>query len=87
MELLSISLNVLTAVGGLSLFAFVLWRIVRWARSRPSGAYVLGALIIPFGGMGNVADPDYKIVHEAQRPRRQEDDDTGDPPEPTRSRP
>jgi hypothetical protein len=81
MDLLSITVNVVTAVGGFALFAFILWRIARWARRRPTGAFVLGALIIPIGGMGNVSDPDFRMVNEAQRPKRQEEDDSGDSPE------
>lgn len=80
MDLLSITANVLIATGAFGLIVLILWRIARWARKRPTGAYVLGALIIPIGGMGNVSDPDYKMVSEAQRLKRQEEDDSGDPP-------
>jgi hypothetical protein len=80
MSLLSTIVNVVAATAAFALIAFVLWRIARWARRRPGGAYVLGALIIPIGGMGNVSDPEYKMVNEAQQPKRQEEDDSGDPP-------
>ena len=80
MNLLSIFVNVVIALAVFALIAFLLWRIARWARPRPSGAYVLGALIIPIGGMGNVSDPEYKMINEAQQLKRQEEDDSGDPP-------
>lgn len=83
MDLLSITANVLAAAGGLSLVVLVLWRIARWARSRPKGAYVLGALIVPFGGIGNVSDPQYKMVNEARELKKREEDDSGDPPDPS----
>jgi len=80
MELLTILGNVLLAGGGLSLVIFPLYAIVLRARTRASGAYVLGAFLIPIGGMGNVSDPDFKIVNEAKQLKREEEDDTGDPP-------
>jgi len=80
MDLLTILGNVMLAGGGLSLVIFPLYAIVLWARTRASGAYVLGAFLIPIGGMGNVSDPDFKIVNEARQLKREEEDDTGDPP-------
>lgn len=79
MDLLSVTVNVLLSAGVFALVIFVLWRVARWARSRPTGAYVLGALIVPIGGMGNVSDPDYKLVTEAKQLKRQEENDAGDP--------
>jgi len=79
MDLLSITVNVLISAGVFALVIFGLWRIARWARSRPTGAYVLGALIVPIGGMGNVSDPDFKMVTEARQLKRQEENDSGDP--------
>jgi hypothetical protein len=80
MDLLSIALGVSISAAAFALVVFVLWRIARWARSRPNGAYVLGALIVPIGGIGNVSDPDYKIANEPRQLKRQEDNDSGDPP-------
>ena len=80
MELLAILGNLLLAAGGLGLFFLLLYRITLWARRRASGAYVLGAFLIPIGGMGNVSDPDFKIVNEAKQVKRKEEDDAGDPP-------
>jgi hypothetical protein len=34
----------------------------------------------PFGAVGNVADPDFRIVNEAKRTKEHEEDDPGDPP-------
>jgi hypothetical protein len=39
-----------------------------------------GAFLIPIGGMGNVSDPDFKIVDEAKQIKRKEEDDASDPP-------
>ena len=80
MELSQVLGNVLLATSGLAVFFWMLYRVVRWARQRASGAYVLGALIIPIGGMGNVSDPDYKVVDQAKQIKQKEEDDTGDPP-------
>ena len=70
--------NVLLAASGLGLLIILLYRITLWARSRASGAYVFGALLIPLGGMGNVGDPDYKIINQSKQ--HKEEDDSGDPP-------
>lgn len=80
MESPAILVNVLLATVGLWLVFWILYRIALWARRRTSGAYVLGAFLIPIGGMGNVSDPDYKIVNEAKQIKRHKEDDTGDPP-------
>jgi len=79
MELPGVLGNVLFAAGGAGLFFLLLYKIAIWARRRASGAYVLGAFLIPLGGMGNVSDPDFKIVNEAQQIKKKEEDDTGDP--------
>jgi hypothetical protein len=83
MDLLFITANVLAAAAGIALVVLVLCRLARWARSRPKGAYVLGALIVPLGGIGNVSDPEYKMVNEARELKKREEDDSGDPPEPS----
>ena len=59
---------------------YLLYRLARWARARPTGAYVLGAVIVPLGAAGNVVDPDFRIVNEAQQLKKREEDDAGDPP-------
>ena len=80
MELSQVLANVLLATSGLAVFFWMLYRVVRWAWQRASGAYILGALIIPIGGMGNVSDPDYKVVDQAKQIKQKAEDDTGDPP-------
>ena len=64
----------------LALIATILCKLVVWARSRASGAYVLGALFSPFMGVGDVVDPDFRIVNETKRVKEKEEDDSGDPP-------
>lgn len=62
--------------------AFVLYRAIVWARRRAKRAYVIAAALAPFMGLGNVADPDFRIVQEAKRLKNREDDNPGDPPNP-----
>ena len=59
---------------------YLLYRVARWARAQSKGAYVLGIALAPFGAVGNVADPDFRIVNEAQQNKKREEDDAGDPP-------
>jgi hypothetical protein len=71
---------------GVTLAAFfaILWllyRVVQWARARSKRAYVVGALFAPFMGMGNVSDPEFRIVNEAKQHKKREEDDAGDPPD------
>jgi hypothetical protein len=61
---------------------YFLYRIVVWARRRAKRAYIIGAALAPFMALGNVADPDFRILQEAKRLKNREDDDPGDPPDP-----
>ena len=78
--------DALLTVATLAIFicglAFVLYRAIVWARRRAKRAYVIAAALAPFMGLGNVADPDFRIVQEAKRLKNREDDDAGDPPNP-----
>jgi hypothetical protein len=58
---------------------YVLYRVARWARKRKKGAYALGAGLLLFG-LGNVTDPENRIVQEAKQLKKREEDDAGDPP-------
>ena len=40
---------------------YLLYRVALWARAQSKGAYVLGIALAPFGAVGNVADPDFRI--------------------------
>ena len=70
----------LVAAIAVVLFPYLLYRVARWARAQSKGAYVLGIALAPFGAAGNVADPDFRIVNEAQQNKKREEDDAGDPP-------
>jgi hypothetical protein len=70
----------LAAAVAVLLVPYLLYRMARWARARSTGAYVLGAVFAPFGAAGNVVDPDFRIVNEANQDKRHEEDDPGDPP-------
>ena len=58
----------------------ILCKLVVWARTRATGAYVFGALFSPFMGVGDAVDPDFRIVNETKRTKEKEEDDSGDPP-------
>ena len=53
-----------------------------WARRQKKRAYVIGAALAPFIALGNVSDPDFRIVQEAKRLKNREDDHPGHPPDP-----
>ncbi len=57
---------------------YLLYRVARWARSRPTGAYVLGAALAPVIAAGSVVDPDSRVVNEAKQIKMREEDDAGD---------
>jgi hypothetical protein len=59
-----------------------LHRVVVWARRGSKKAFVVGAALAPFIALGNVGDPESKIVQEAKRLKNREDDNPGDPPDP-----
>jgi hypothetical protein len=82
-DLASIVTSVVIAVTALFLVVYLLYRLARWARTRATGAYVLGALFAPLGAAGNVSDPDFRITDEAKQRREHEEDDPGDPPNET----
>ena len=76
--------DALLAAGTIVIFFYVvvrcLHRVVVWARRRSKRAYVIGAALAPFMALGNVSDPDFRILQEAKRLKNREDDDSGDPP-------
>ena len=53
-----------------------------WARRQSKRAYFIGAALAPFIALGNVVDPDFRIVQEAKQLKKREEDDPGDPPNP-----
>lgn len=68
------------AIGGLILLVYLLYRLAIWARTKAKGAYILGAALAPLMGLGNVSDPDFRVVNEAKQHKKREEDDGGDPP-------
>jgi hypothetical protein len=65
-------------------FCVVIWclyRAVVWARRRSKRAYIIGAALAPLMALGMVIDPDMRIVQEAKRLKKREEDNPGDPPE------
>ena len=77
--------DALLAAGTVAIFFYVVvrcfYRVVVWARRQRKRAYVIGAALAPFIALGNVSDPDFRIVQEAKRLKNREDDDPGDPPD------
>ena len=78
--------DALLAAGTVALFFFgvsyAAYRIVIWARRQKKRAYIVGAALAPFIAMGNVADPDFRIVQQAKQLKKREEDNPGDPPAP-----
>ena len=74
--LAAVTVAVLFYVAGRCLF-----RVVTWARQRRQSAYFVGMAMTPFIALGNVRDPDFRIVQEAKQFKNREEDDSGDPPE------
>jgi hypothetical protein len=78
--------DALLAAGAVAIFfcvgVFCLYRVVVWARRRSKRAYIVGAALAPFMALGKVVDPDFRIVQEAKRLKKREEDDAGDPPAP-----
>ena len=65
----AVALGSVLALGG---------RAVRFAKKGTPGAHVLGTAFL-FFSMGNFRDPTDDVVQEAKKPRRREEDDSGDP--------
>jgi len=57
-----------------------LYRVVVWARRRSKRAYIIGAALAPLIALGSLVDPDMRIVQEAKRLKKREEDNPGDPP-------
>ena len=72
MDFSSVVTSVLIAVAGLGLIAYLLSRLMRWARGRTRGAYVLGAVLTEV--------TQGTVVHEAKQGKKREERDAGDPP-------
>ncbi|HEY3516319.1 MAG TPA: hypothetical protein VGL98_04670 [Gammaproteobacteria bacterium] len=86
MDASSTLIDALLAAGAVAIFfaggIFCLYRVVIWARRRSKRAYIVGAALAPFIALGRVVDPDFRIVQEAKRLKKREEDDAGDPPAP-----
>jgi len=71
MEVASVVANVLIALAGLGLIAYLLHRLMRWARGRTGGAYVLGAVLTEV--------TQGAVVREAKQGKKRAEGDAGDP--------
>ena len=76
--------DALFAAGMVAIFfcgtIWCLYRVVTWARRRSKRAYVIGAALAPLIALGSLVDPDMRIVQEAKRLKKREEDNPGDPP-------
>ena len=79
MDALILLRNIVIGAIALGLFFVLLCKIVGLARARKQRAYVLGTLFAPFMGIGDVRDPDHRLVNEATKQKEKEADDSGDP--------
>src|SRR5262245_23642391 len=84
MEATSTLTDALLAAGTVALFLCVaiwcLYRVVVWARQQKKRAFVIGAALAPLIALGMVVDPGMRIVQEAKRLKKREEDNPGDPP-------
>jgi hypothetical protein len=80
MTLIEAAVNAVIALAVLGLIILCLYRVVLWARRRAKRAYIIGAALAPFIALGNVSDPDFRIVNEAKQLKKREEDEPGDPP-------
>jgi hypothetical protein len=72
MDVASAMSNVVVAVIGLVLVAYLFYRLMRWARGRTRGAYVLGAVLTDV--------TQGAVIHEAKQGRKRKEGQAGDPP-------
>jgi len=76
----SLLLQVIVAVIALSVFIFILIRLVTYAKNKGGkGVQALGAAMMLFG-FGSPRDPVNDIIEQAEKSKRGEDDSAGDPP-------
>ena len=84
MEATSTLTDAVLAAGTVAVFfcaaIWCLYRVVTWARRRSKGAFIIGAVLAPLIALGMVVDPDMRIVQEAKRLKKREEDNPGDPP-------
>ena len=77
-------MDALLATGTVALFFFGVcyagYRLVVRARRQSKSAYIVAAALAPFVAMGQVVDPDFRIVQEAKQLKKREEDNPGDPP-------
>lgn len=66
------ALSTMVAKAAFGLVAYVLYRLMRWARGRTKGAHVLGAVLTEV-----TQSP---IVYEAKQGKKRDESDSGDPP-------
>ena len=76
--------DALLATGTVALFFFgvcyAAYRLVVRARRQSKSAYIIAAALAPFIAMGQVVDPDFRIVQQAKQLKKREEDNPGDPP-------
>jgi len=80
MTLAQVAIDVFMSFGVLAAVVFCGYRVVGWARRQQKRAYVLGVLFTPFIALGNVSDPDFRVVNQAKQHKQRDEDEPGDPP-------
>jgi hypothetical protein len=71
-DVTSSAINAVVLVSALALVAFLIYRLMRWARGRTRGASILGAVLTEVTQGATVI--------EAKQGKKREEGNTGDPP-------
>jgi hypothetical protein len=72
MDLESGVINTVVVTAALGLIAYMLYRLLRWARGRTKGAHVLGAVLAEV--------TQGAVVYEAKQGKKRDEGNAGDPP-------
>ncbi len=80
MDGIHLLLRILLETGAVLVLTYAGVRLIRYARRRSTGAYVLGAALLLFG-LGNVQDPRNEALLVAQQLKPKKGNESGDPPE------
>ena len=77
-------MDALLVTGTLAVFLFSVcyagYRLVVRARRQSKSAYIVAAVLGTLIALGQVVDPDFRVVQEAKQLKKREEDDPGDPP-------
>lgn len=58
---------------------YFLYRLILWAKKRSKGAFLF-AMFLPMIAVQPTPPPSYECIEEAKKTKKENDDDSGDPP-------